>query len=257
MERPEGALGSAVMKQNGTGRRSAASEQSSMGLYLRDLRRIPLLGAEEEQRCARSAAQGDATARQRLIQANLRFVIAVARRYRNCGLPLEDLVNEGNIGLIRAVEKYDPDRGFRFVSYAVWWIRHAILKAIRENGGLVRMPDGQPAQWTVSLDSPVGDSGDSESFGALLEDRRTARPEETMVGTSLKEEIGSIMSVLSDRETEVLKDRYGLAGRTLATLQEAGSKYRLSRERIRQIERKALSKIRAAESASELEAYVS
>ena len=121
-------------------KRPTAGEQSTMGLYLRELRRIPQLSREEEQAFAARAAQGDQEARQHLIQANLRFVILVAKRYRNRGVPLEDLVNEGNIGLIRAAERFDPDRGVRFVSYAVWWIRQAILKAIHEDGRLIRVP---------------------------------------------------------------------------------------------------------------------
>jgi len=117
-----------------------AGEQSTMGLYLRELHRIPQLSVEEEQACARLAAQGDAKARQRLIQANLRFVILVAKRYRNRGLPLEDLVNEGNIGLIQAAGRFDPERGIRFVSYAVWWIRQAMLQSLAEHSRIVRLP---------------------------------------------------------------------------------------------------------------------
>jgi RNA polymerase primary sigma factor len=126
--------------------RRMADEQSSLGLYLRELRRIPRLSAEEEKACAVLAASGDGRARQRLIQANLRFVILVAKRYRNRGVPLEDLVNEGNIGLIQAAQRFDPERGIRFVSYAIWWIRQAILQAIQENGRLIRLPKGRAAE---------------------------------------------------------------------------------------------------------------
>jgi len=127
-------------------KRPTAGEQSTMGLYLRELRRIPQLSREEEQAFAALAAQGDRKARQHLIQANLRFVILVAKRYRNRGVPLEDLVNEGNIGLIHAAEWFDPDRGVRFVSYAVWWIRQAILKAIPENSRLIRLPKSRSGE---------------------------------------------------------------------------------------------------------------
>ena len=184
-------------------KRPTAGEQSTMGLYLRELRRIPRLSAEEEQAFAALAAQGDQKARQRLIQANLRFVILVAKRYRNRGVPLEDLVNEGNIGLIRAAERFDPDRGVRFVSYAVWWIRQAILKAIPENGRLIRVPRSragelsriaelrmQAAQGTLSLDSPVTDMENPDPFGACLEDRSVPKPEEVLVGASLQERAG-------------------------------------------------------------------
>jgi RNA polymerase primary sigma factor len=121
-------------------KRPCDAEPSTMGLYLRELHKIPQLSRDEEQAFAALAAQGDRKARQRLVQANLRFVILVAKRYRNRGVPLEDLVNEGNIGLIHAAERFDPTRGARFVSYAVWWIRQAILNAIPENRRLIRVP---------------------------------------------------------------------------------------------------------------------
>jgi RNA polymerase primary sigma factor len=241
-----------------------------MGLYLRELRRIPLLGAEEEQACARLAAQGDEKARQCLIQANLRFVILVAKRYSNRGVPMEDLVNEGNIGLIRAAGRFDPDRGIRFVSYAVCWIRQAILKAIRENGSLIRVPRSrlgelprtaelrkQAMQRTLSLDSPVADTENPAPFVDSLEDRSAPKPEEVLVDASLKDEVGSLLAGLSDREASILRDRFGLAGRNRTSLLEAGRKHGLSKERVRQIERKALRRIRASDSAWQLMAYAS
>ena len=249
-------------------KRPTAGERSTMGLYLRELRRIPQLSREEERAFAALAAQGDRKARQHLIQANLRFVIRVAKRYRNRGVPLEDLVNEGNIGLIHAAERFDPDRGVRFVSYAVWWIRQAILKAIHEDGRLIRLPKSrlgelpsttelrmQAAQKTLSLDSPVTGTEDSGSLGACLEDRSVPKPEEVLVGASLRNELDSVLAGLSDRETSILQDRFGLAGRTLTSLLEAGRKYGLSRERVRQIEKKAIRKIRVSDSAWQLEAY--
>ena len=213
------------MGRNGAARRSGSGEQGSLGLYLRELRRIPLLSVEEEQACARSAARGDEKARQRLIQANLRFVILVAKRYRNHGVPMEDLVNEGNIGLIRAAGRFDPDRGIRFVSYAVCWIRQAILKAIRENGSMIRVPRGRPgelprtaalrlqaAQPTLSLDSQVAGMENPDSFAACLEDAKAPKPEEVLLGTSLKDEVASVLAGLSDREASIVRYRYGLGG---------------------------------------------
>jgi RNA polymerase primary sigma factor len=239
-----------------------------MGLYLRELSRIPRLDAEEEQACARLAALGDENERQRMIRANLRFVIMVARRYRNRGVPLEDLVNEGNIGLIQAAGRFDPDRGIRFVSYAVYWIRQAIMKAICENGGLIRVPRGrtgepqrtaalrvQAAKGMLSLDSPMAGVEDAEPFGACLEDRSAPRPDELAVGTSMKDDLGSVLAGLSDREASILQDRFGLAGRTRTSLQEAGRKHGVSKERVRQIEKKALRKLRVSESAWQLKAY--
>jgi RNA polymerase primary sigma factor len=279
-------------------KRPTAGEQSTMGLYLRELRRIPQLSREEEQAFAALAAQGDRKARQHLIQANLRFVILVAKRYRNRGVPLEDLVNEGNIGLIHAAERFDPDRGVRFVSYAVWWIRQAILKAIPENSRLIRLPKSrsgelsrieelrrdrmmqsgseprlaeiaeslmveegevlmlmQAAQGTLSLDSPVTDRENPDSFGACLEDRSAPKPEEVLVGVSLQEHLDSVLAGLSDREAYILRDRFGLAGSKRITLLEVGRKHGLSRERVRQIEKKALRKIRASDSVQNLKVY--
>ena len=185
--------------------RRSGDEQSTMGLYLRDLRRVPPFTPEEEQACARLAAQGDETARQRLVQANLRFVILVAKQYRSHGIPLEDLVNEGNIGLLKAAARFDPERGIRFISYAVWWIRQAILNAVRENSGLIRVPRGaargnnaliQDAGWTLSLDSTAGEGEGGDPLGARLEDRSAPGPEEAMVGVAFREQLGSLLDGL-------------------------------------------------------------
>jgi RNA polymerase primary sigma factor len=249
-------------------KRSAAGEQSTMGLYLRELRTIPQLSREEEQAFAARAAQGDRKARQDLIQANLRFVILVAKRYRNRGVPLEDLVNEGNIGLIHAAERFDPDRGVRFVSYAVWWIRQAILKAIPENSRLIHLPGRrsgelpsttelrmQAARGTLSLDVPVATREDSGPFGACLEDRSVPKPEEALVCASLHDELDSVLAGLSDREAGILRDRFGLAGSKRITLLEVGRKHGLSVERVRQIEKKALRKIGASNGVQNLKVY--
>jgi len=274
------------------------SEKSTLSLYLQELRKVPLLSGEEEQSCARQVAQGDPQARRRLIEANLRFVILVAKRYRHCGVPLEDLIDEGNIGLIQAAGRFDPDRGIHFVSYAIWWIRQAILKAIHENSHLIRVPRSRAgelarieelrrdavmqtgseprlgqiaealvldegdlvtlmraAQRTLSLDSPVRDLEDPDCLGARLEDRSAPRPEEVLVGASLHEQVDSVLAGLSDREACILQDRFGLAGRDRISLLEAGKKHGLSKERVRQIEKKALRRIRASGGVQHLKVY--
>lgn len=218
-----------------------------MGLYLRELRTKPRLTPEEELDCARLAAQGNAAARQRLIEANLRFVIMVARRYLNRGVPLEDLVNEGNIGLIQAVARFDPERGVRFVSYAVWWIRQAVLHAIRPVSA---------ATWTISLDSPIADLEDAEPFGASLADKSVEKPEEVTVAASLRDELDTVLAGLSDREAGILRHRFGLAGHRQTTLLEVSRTHGLSKERVRQIETRALRKLRASTGARQLQAYV-
>ena len=286
------------MDRKRSDRSRAAGEQSTLSIYLRELHKIPLMDSAEEQSCARLAAQGDPKAKQRLIEANLRFVILVAKRYRKSGIPLEDLIDEGNIGLIQAAERFDPERGIRFVSYAIWWIRQAILKAIHENGSLIRVPlsragelsrieqlrhDGMTqngseprlaeiaealavdegkllalihaAQRTVSLDGPVLDAEDAGSVGARLEDRSVPRPEETLVGASLKEELNSVLAGLSDREASILQDRFGLAEGKSTSLLEVARKHGLSKERVRQIEKKALRKIRASDGVEHLKVY--
>jgi RNA polymerase primary sigma factor len=250
------------MGQNATTKRSTSSEPGSMGLYLRELRAIPRMTSEEEQDCARLAAQGDESARQRLIQANLRFVIMVARRYHACGVPLEDLVNEGNIGLIQAARRFDPERGIRFVSYAVHWIRQTIVKAIQVNGGVIRVPRSRPSERTrlaaqaarrvISLDSPVAGTEDADPLSACLEDRSATKPEEVLADASLKEGLGTALAGLSRREAGILQDRFGLDGRRPISLLEIGAKHGLSKERVRQIEKRALRRIRTSHGAWQL-----
>jgi RNA polymerase primary sigma factor len=221
--------------------------KNSMGVYLKELRAMPRFTVEEEQACARLAALGDAAARQRLVEANLRFVIMVAKRYQHQGVPLEDLVNEGNIGLIQAAARFDPDRGVRFVTYAVWWIRQAMLNALRPVAA---------AAWTLSLDSPVADFEDAEPFGACLQDTSVEKPEESTVAASLRDEVDAVLAGLSRRESVILRHRFGLDGRRPATLLETSRKHGLSKERVRQIETKALRKLRASNSVQQLQAYV-
>jgi RNA polymerase primary sigma factor len=234
----------------------------ALGFYLQELSKAPLLSLEEERLCARASCAGDAAARSRLINANLRFVVMVARQYLHRGLPLEDLINEGNIGLMRAAERFDPERGIRFISYAVWWIRQSMARAIQASGRMIRLPasaqagpDGMPPD-TVSLESTVGGSEDSNTLLASLEDTSVQRPEEVMTDNALKRGIDNALHSLSSREAHILSDRFGLEDRSPLSLEEMGKRYRLSRERIRQIEKKALAKLRKTGAMRELQAYV-
>ncbi len=256
--------------------------------YLGEIGRIPRLTAEEEQRLARRAAGGDRAARDALVKANLRFVVAVARSYRNAGLPLEDLISEGNIGLIRAVERFDPDRGKPFVRYAVWWIRQSILKALCDGSRTIRLPAnranelarvererelmqaesggaamdelarrlamsrkrlagilGAPRE-VVSLDTPVHGEEENQSLLELLQDERGSGYAALAAHRSVREEIDQVLRTLGWKEAGIVRERFGLDGEEPKTLREVGTRYRLTKERVRQIEQRALAKLRQA-----------
>ena len=256
----------------------------ALALYLRELRKIPLLSKDEEILLAREAASGGQLAREKLIRANLRFVVKVAKRYQDHGLSLSDLISEGNLGLLRAVEKFDVDRGYHFITYAVWWIRQSILKAICEKSRAIRLPPNRVselaqinklreqiegnsdlevvAEWIarklnmrprdvlnlinvsqrpVSLESPVGT--DDSRLQDLIEDRKYRPPYDVVAANCLSEAVERTLQTLSEREADILRCRFGLAGRNPMTLKEIGDKYRVSKERIRQIERKAIRRL--------------
>jgi RNA polymerase primary sigma factor len=217
--------------------------EDSLAIYLREAQKVPLMSPEEERACARAAAAGDAAARQRLVQANLRFVVRVARQHANRGLPLEDLVNEGNIGLLHAANRFDPERGVRFISYAVWWIRQGMVRALQPE---------RAASAAVSLESPAGSPEDETPLWARLEDTSVPHPEEALAGHALKSGVDSALGALSGREQSILRERFGLSGSGTVTLAETGKRFGLSKERIRQIEKRALGKLRRSSGAREL-----
>lgn len=265
------------------------SDNEVLSIYLKEINRIPLLTHEEETELAIKAKAGDKAARERLISSNLRFVVSVAKKFRGQGLPLLDLINEGNIGLITAIDKFEPDKGYHFISYAVWWIRQSILKAIPEKSRAVRLPLNrsnelmqilkakkalmhtmETAEPTVedianetgldaklisdllavssemmSFDSPVkkGEDG-SSTYGDFLEDE-SAGPETQMMDKALKEEVSSLLDILTDKERDIIIKRNGLDGNEAMSLKEIGEGYSLTKERIRQIEKRALEKLRA------------
>jgi RNA polymerase primary sigma factor len=273
-------------------------DENILSIYLKEINNIPLLERDEEVELATQAAQGDQAAVKRLIESNLRFVVNVAKKYQNQGIPLADLINEGNIGLINAIERYDVDKGYHFISYAVWWIRQAILKAIYEKSRAIRLPLNraneliqiQKAQKEitsqkgedpelreiaaltqldeqhiadllsisrdmVSLETPVFTDKNNSELGDFIEDADYKSPEQEAVESSLKDDINNVLQTLSEKEADIIEYRFGLNGKHPMSLKEIGDMYNLTKERIRQIEKKALERLRHPSRSKYLEAY--
>lgn len=275
------------------------SENTILSTYLKEINGIPLLSREEEYDLAMKAAAGDKSAQERLVRANLRFVVNVAKKYQNQGLPLMDLISEGNIGLMNAVERFDATKGYHFISYAVWWIRQAILKAICEKSRMIRLPLNRANELVqidkarkevdsskgeenelreiagllnmskdhvrdiinisrdmVSLDVPVFADRDGSTIGDFIEDGRYEQPEDTAIHNSLQNDIDDVLSTLTDKEAHILRLRFGLNGNRAMSLKEIGDRFSLTKERIRQIEKKAIRRLQNPARMSRLEAYV-
>lgn len=280
-------------------RSRVSDDDNVLSLYLKEINRIPLLTREQEDYHARRAAAGEEASKHALIQANLRFVVNVAKKYQNQGMPLSDLISEGNIGLMNAIERFDVDKGYHFISYAVWWIRQAILKAICEKSRMIRLPlnranelvqiekvrkyiqgsRGEEAELReiarqldmtvehvadlvnisrelVSLETPVYAEKDSSVLGDFVEDQTHRQPEALFIEKALKDDINEVLSTLTDKEAEIIQFRFGLNGRSPLSLKEIGDRYNLTKERIRQIEKKALRRLQHPKRAQLLEAYV-
>ncbi len=275
-------------------------DKDVLSIYLKEINRIPLLSHEQEYDLAVRAQRGDERAREKLINSNLRFVVAVAKKYQGQGLPLEDLIDEGNIGLLIAMDKFEPDKGYHFISYAVWWIRQSIMKAICEKSRAVRLPLNraneliqiQKAQKslihetgssdvsieeiakaagldktlvnellsisreTVSFDTPVSNGNESSTtkLGDFIEDEGYG-PEELAMQKCLKEDINAVLDTLSDKEKEIIILRFGLNNNAPMSLKEIGELYNLTKERIRQIEKRALERLKQPSRARILESY--
>lgn len=277
---------------------SSMAQSDSLRLYLREISRISLLSASKEAFLAERAEQGDRDARNSLIEANLRLVVSIAKKYVGQGLSLEDLVGEGNIGLIRAVTKFDYRKGFRFSTYATWWIKQAITRAILEGTRVVRLPvyimeevmrvkrttrqlyqelGREPtsenigerlgmtpervselliwAEKVFSLDAPLSEE-EENTLGDIIEDMRERGPVEVADQHLLREEIRKVLGQLTLRERQVIELRFGLLDDQDHTLEEVGKKLKVTRERVRQIEERAIRKLRHPQASRILKDYL-
>ena len=274
----------------------------SVRLYLREIGKIPLLNAEEELELAQRVVAGDKRAKDKMAEANMRLVFSIAKRYSGRGLDFLDLIQEGNTGLLRAVEKFDPDKGFKFSTYATWWIRQAITRAIADQARTIRIPvhmvetinkllrtqrrmtqelnreptieelaqelemEPEKVEYVIkikqdihSLDAGVGRDGDDDSesvLGDFIEDEDATSPEDSAASQLLKEQVSDILSTLTEREQKIVKMRFGLNDGKNHTLEEVGQEFSVTRERIRQIEAKALAKLRKHKDAKKLYEYL-
>ncbi|MBQ9495140.1 MAG: sigma-70 family RNA polymerase sigma factor [Treponema sp.] len=276
------------------------NDETVLAMYLKDINKIPLLTREEEIALAHAAKAGDKRAKDKMANANLRFVVNVAKKYQNHGLDLPDLISEGNIGLLTAIERFDVSKGYHFISYAVWWIRQTILKAICEKSRAIRLPLNRanelvqieharkmiPGDKTedqefaeiatmlnmdashvrdmvnisrdmVSLDSQVASSdNDKAVVSDFIEDVRYETPDDAAVASAMRDDINTVLDTLRPNEAKVLRLRYGLSGASPMSLKEVGDTCNLTKERIRQIEKHAIGRMRHPRRMQQLEAYI-
>ncbi|MBO7657261.1 RNA polymerase sigma factor RpoD [Candidatus Saccharibacteria bacterium] len=278
-----------------------AFADDSVRLYLREIGKIPLLTAEEEADLAQRIVKGDKKAKDKMVESNMRLVVSIAKRYGGRGLDFLDLIQEGNTGLLRAVEKFDPEKGFKFSTYATWWVRQAITRAIADQARTIRIPvhmvetinkvlrttrklttdlnreptteeiaaelhmDPEKVDYVMrikqdiaSLDASVSRDGDDEDsvLGDFVEDEERDSPEDSAANQILKEQLSEIISTLTDREQKIIRLRFGIGGGRPHTLEEVGAEFDVTRERIRQIEAKALSKLRKNKDTKKLHEYL-
>jgi RNA polymerase primary sigma factor len=274
-------------------------ESQSLDKYLQDIGREELITADEEVELARKIKQGSQAALEKLTRANLRFVVSVAKQYQNQGLTLPDLINEGNLGLIRAAQKFDETRGFKFISYAVWWIRQSILSALAEQARIVRLPLNQVGSLNkinkafsrleqqlerppsaeelaedlevpedkikeslnvsgrhVSMDAPLSASEDGGTMLDVMENADSPKADHALMAESLQKEIERSLSTLTDKEREIIRLFFGIGMNHGLTLEEIGSKFNLTRERVRQIKEKAIRRLRHTSRNKLLKAYL-
>ena len=273
--------------------------EDSTKMYMREMGAIPTLSIEEEKIITQRIANGDEEAKKDLIEANLRLVISVAKRYIGCGIPFQDLVQEGNIGLIKAADKFDFNKGFHFSTYAIWWIRQTISRAIADQNRLIRVPvhmselinkikrasreltvklhrdptDAEIAKklgineqevteankYVISmssLDTPIGGEDEEVTIGSFIADPNISDPVENCEKQDLHNALNKVLSTLSEREANILKLRFGFDGNQPMTLEEVGQQYGITKERVRQIEIKALQKMRNPVRSNQIKEYL-
>jgi RNA polymerase primary sigma factor len=275
------------MRQLKITKQVTSRETLSLDKYLHEISKVDLVTADDEVELAKRIKKGDTEALATLIKANLRFVVSVAKQYQNQGLSLPDLINEGNLGLIKAAQRYDETRGFKFISYAVWWIRQSIMQALAEQARIVRLPLNkigsitrinktfsrleqeyqreptpdevaflletssevvedalQVATHQVSMDAPIYDEEDSNLYDVIL-DNDSPSPDKELINSSLCKEIERSLSILNQRDADVIRYFFGLSGHRQHTLEEIGTEFGLTRERVRQIKEKTIKKMRS------------
>lgn len=264
-----------------------SSTENNLSLYLSDAKKERLLTREEEIEVVQKVKEGCADSRAKLIRSNIRFVISIAKKYQNNGIALEDLISEGNIGLVIAADRFEPDKGYHFISYAVYWIKQSILKAINEKSRLIRLPLNKANELItveriihnmyykegkepnieeiaeilnknkediahlinvsdsyVSLSSVSIYSDSDESLADIVEDKKSKKPEQNLIEKNLSDILSKAISMLTETEYKIIKYRYGLDGSKPKTLKEIGAEFNLTKERIRQIEKRALRKMK-------------
>lgn len=280
-----------------------SKDENILSIYLKEINRIPLLSAEEETELAVKAAAGDKLAKDKIVKANLRFVVSIAKKYQKKGIELDDLISEGNIGLLTAVEKFDVSKGYRFISYAVWWIRQSIMKAICEKSRSIRLPLNRANELVqiehakkvvasygenlteeqelsevanllnmdtkhvremlsiskemLSLDMEVsGKDSSTTTVGEMIEDTVFEQPEEKSISSAMTKDLNDVIDTLKPAEAKVLRMRYGLTGKKPMSLKEIGDEFSLTKERIRQIEIRALKRMQHPVRSRRLESYI-
>lgn len=287
------------MRQLKIANRITARESLALEKYLQDIGKIDMLSPEEESRLAGLARNGDQAALERLTEANLRFVVSVAKQYQNQGLSLGDLINEGNVGLMKAAKRFDETKGFKFISYAVWWIRQSILQALAEQSRIVRLPlnkvglsnriskafslleqefEREPTAEElalfldieieevsatlgagirhVSMDQPLSDGEDSTLMDVMTNPNAISTDNELAFKASLKTEIERSLSTLSERQKDVIRYFFGIGIDHALSLEDIGERFNLTRERVRQIKDKAITKLRTASRCKLLKTYL-